>query len=138
MEVTTVTTRGVRTGNALGPAEHLRLRRDFGLLRKRGRRGGDDVIRVLVGPNDLPYSRVACAVPKRYGNAVARNRLRRQYKEAFRLEKRRIPAGYDLLLSPPRDTGPQTLEAVRDSLVRCVTQVVKRLERKKRRSEVGQ
>lgn len=102
------------------------------MLRKRGRRGGDDTIRVLVGPNGLAFSRVAFAVPRRYGNAVARNRLRRQYKEAFRFEKRRLPVGYDLLLSPPRGVGPQTLEELQEALVRTVTKVVQRLERQRK------
>lgn len=89
----------------------------------------------MVGPNDLAWSRIACAVPRRYGNAVARNKLRRLYREAFRLEKRRIPAGYDILVSPPRSSQPVALTDIRESLVRCIRKVAQRLERARSQAE---
>lgn len=121
---------GVREGGRLGPAEHVRGREAFAALRTRGRRGGDDVLRVLVALNGLPYARCGMAVSRRYGNAPARNRLRRLYREAFRLEKAQLPAGVDVLISPSRGAGEPSLEQVRASLVAATQQVAKRLRRK--------
>jgi ribonuclease P protein component len=123
---------GVRPAPRLGPAEGISSKRDFARLRKEGRRGGDRVLRVLVASNGLGYSRVASAVPKRYGKAVVRNRLRRLFRDAFRLEKPALPQGYDVLLSPARDLSAPRLEQVRASLVSCVRKVVSRLERRAR------
>ncbi len=120
---------GVRAGPRLGPGERLKSKRDFERARREGRRGGDDVVRVLVARNGLGWPRLASAVPRRYGPAVARNRLRRLYTEAFRLEKGRLPAGVDVVLSPPQGAGPPALDALRASLVRLVEQVAARLPR---------
>lgn len=121
---------GVRAGTRLGRAEHVRARLDFARLRREGRRGGDDVVRLQVAPNGLAWSRVAVAVSRRFGKAHRRNQLRRLYREAFRLEKARLPRGYDVLLSPPRGAALPDLERLRASLVRGVEQLARRFERR--------
>ncbi len=121
---------GVRAAPRLGPAEGISSKKDFARLRKEGRRGGDQVLRVLVAKNGLEWSRTASAIPKRYGNAVARNRLRRLFRDAFRMDKESIPSGYDILFSPARGTGAPELAKVRASLVKCVQKVVARLGRR--------
>ena len=122
---------GVRASPKFGPAERVCSKKDFERLRKAGRRGGDPVLRVLVAENGLAFSRIASAVPRRYGNAVARNRFRRLFRSAFRLDKDSIPAGYDILLSPSKGARSPSLESVRASLMKCVKKVVARLERTK-------
>jgi ribonuclease P protein component len=82
-----------------------------------------------VGPNQLAWPRIGCAVPRRYGKAVRRNQLRRLIKEAFRLEKGNLPPGYDIVVSPARGLDTPTLDAVRASLVNLVSKVVRRLEK---------
>lgn len=124
---------GVRPSPRLGPAERVRSRNDFAALFRGGRRGGDKVVRVIVAPNGLGHPRVASAVPRRYGSAVRRNRLRRLYKEAFRHEKERLPAGYDILCSPPRGSEVPTLPVLRGALVEVVTKAVARLEERRER-----
>ncbi len=103
---------GVRAGPRLGPGERLKSKREFERVRREGRRGGDAVVRVLVARNGLAWPRLASAVPRRYGPAVARNRLRRLYTEAFRMEKGRLPAGVDVVLSPPPGSSEPTLEVL--------------------------
>ena len=124
---------GVRHEPRLGPAEHLRRREDFAGLNRGAQRAGDSLVRVKLAPNRLPYSRVAFAVSRRYGNAPARNRLRRQFRDAWRLEKARLPVGYDVLLTPPRGKGSQAgvpFAALRESLVSCVQKAARRAARK--------
>ena len=120
---------GVRAAPRLGPAEGVSSKKDFARLRKEGRRGGDQRLRVLVARNGLEWTRIASAIPKRYGNAVARNRLRRLFRDAFRFEKASIPVGYDILLSPARGAQAPALNELRESLVKCVRKVAARLER---------
>jgi ribonuclease P protein component len=52
--------------------------------------------------NDLEYSKLGVSVGKSYGDAVARNRLKRLMREAFRQNRHQIPAGFDyvLMISP--------------------------------------
>ena len=58
------------------------------------------LIVVYAAPNGLPYSRLGLSVGKKLGTAVARNRIKRLFREAFRLEATTLPAGYDLVVVP--------------------------------------
>ncbi len=62
--------------------------------------------------NGLALTRCAYAVPKRVGNAVVRNRVRRRLREVLRLAT--LSEGYDLVISvrPAAATADfQTLKA---------------------------
>jgi ribonuclease P protein component len=55
-------------------------------------------VKLFVLKNNLPCSRICFTFSRGFGNAVARNRARRLSREAFRLMKRRLSGGYDLIL----------------------------------------
>lgn len=117
---------GVRGAGRMGKEERVRSPADFDRLRRDGRRGGDDVLRVLVARNGLAWPRLGCAISRKVGSAVVRNRLRRLYGAAFRAEKGNLP-GVDVLLTPTRGAEDPTLDAVRGSLVRLVQQAASKL-----------
>ena len=56
--------------------------------------------------NGLPYNRIAFTFPRKFGNAVQRNRSRRLSREAYRMLRNEIRKGYDLvlLIYPGKDT----------------------------------
>ncbi len=66
-------------------------------------------------------------------SAVRRNRVRRLFREAFRLEYDRLPRGYDLVLIAVREAWPE-LESARSELVRLADKAARRF-REKRASE---
>jgi ribonuclease P protein component len=104
----------------------VKLATDFERIYREGRRGGDSVLRVVLARNDLGFPRIAFAVAKKVGKAHVRNRLRRLYREAFRLEKNGLPP-VDVVVSPAREAVKPTLAQVRASLVKVVRAHASRL-----------
>ena len=107
-------------------AEHLRRPADFRRVYDRRRSASDGWLIVYACENGLPHSRLGLSVSRKVGNAVHRNRLRRLYREAFRLTRQELPTGLDLVLIPRRPDEP-TLEALKRSLSRLVRQAARKL-----------
>jgi len=53
---------------------------------------------VMAQPNGLDHCRLGLTVPRRVGKAVARGRVKRRLREAFRLGRANWPAGYDVVV----------------------------------------
>ena len=116
---------------AFRPHEHLRRPADFQRVYDRRRSASDELLLVYVCENGLPHLRLGLSVSRKVGPATRRNRLRRLYREAFRLTRQEMPTGLDLVVIP-RHAEP-SLEQLRLSLPRLVSQVARRLARE----EVG-
>lgn len=59
--------------------------------------------------------RMAVAISRTYGSAVARNRVKRVLREIFRLHKSRLPSNVDMVFgarSALKNVGLRTLEPV--------------------------
>jgi ribonuclease P protein component len=110
------------------PHEHLRRPADFKRVYDRRRSASDTSLIVYVCENQLPYLRLGLSVSRKFGGAVERNRLRRLYREAFRLTRHDMPAGLDLVLIPRTPAAPE-LEELKQTLPRLVRQVARRLEK---------
>jgi ribonuclease P protein component len=54
------------------------------------------------GKGDATGPRLGLTVPKAVGNAVARNRIKRRIREAFRLHRAELDAKWDIVLNPRR------------------------------------
>ena len=108
------------------PHEHLRRTRDFRRVYDRRRSVSDAWLIVYACENDLPHLRLGLSVSRKVGPAVYRNRLRRLYREAFRLTRHEMPVGLDLVLIPRRSDLP-TLDELKRSLPRLVRQVAQKL-----------
>jgi ribonuclease P protein component len=98
---------------------HDRLHRqaDFSRVIRQGRRFSGSGVIVWVhrfeGASVPP--RMGLAIPKAFGHAVARNRMKRLLREVFRLNKGRLPSGVDMVFSArPMEHAPryQTIEPV--------------------------
>src|SRR5919197_941325 len=91
---------------AFRPAEHLRRPASFLRPYARRRSVSDSWLIVYACENGLPYLRLGLSVSRKVGPATKRNRLRRLYREAFRLTRSEMPAGLDLVLIPPKPDEP--------------------------------
>ena len=62
-----------------------------------GRHNSGRLLALRSVPNATPWSRYGYALPKRVGNAVVRNRIRRRLRELLRLLP--VSEGYDLVIT---------------------------------------
>jgi ribonuclease P protein component len=115
------------------PHEHLRRPADFKRVYDRRRSAADGKLIVYVCENGLPHLRLGLSVSRKNGDAVHRNRMRRLYRETFRLTRHEMPTGLDLVLVPRKPDEP-TLEDLMKALPRLVRQAARRLDQEGRRT----
>ena len=100
---------------------------DFQRAYKHGSRARGDVLTVVAVANGLDHPRLGLSVGKRiWKSAVRRNRVRRVFREAFRLRQHDLPAGFDLVLIPAVRALEPALEATADELVRLAAKAADR------------
>ncbi len=117
------------TGHPFPKARRLLRKPDFDRVFRDGGSASDGLTRLIVCQNpDGP--RLGCVVGKKSGNAVRRNRIRRLYREAFRLLTPTLGA-YDIVALPGKGARP-TLEALLTSWPQLVAQAARRKPRRKR------
>ncbi|MGP1347980.1 MAG: ribonuclease P protein component [Phycisphaerales bacterium] len=56
-------------------------------------------ITVYARPNGLPHARLGLSIGRRAGPAVVRNAIKRRVREAFRVIRPNMPAGFDLIVT---------------------------------------
>jgi ribonuclease P protein component len=80
--------------------KHLRLRRreDFERLRRSGLVRTQALMVLSMLPNTLTHNRYGFVVSKQLGSAVARNRVKRQLREAIRMLHPSLRSGYDVVI----------------------------------------
>ena len=112
----------------LRKAEHLRSPADFRRVYDRRVSAADDNLVVYGCENDQAHARLGISVGRKFGKAVFRNRLRRLFREAFRLTRAEIPTGLDLIMIPRSPREP-SLQDLKQSLPKLAQIVARKLNR---------
>jgi len=105
----------------------LRLVReaDFARVYREGSRARGEDLLVVVARNGLEHPRLGLSVGRSvWRSAVRRNRVRRVFREAFRLSRHDLPAGVDVVMIPARPRLEPRLEATREELLRLVAKAL--------------
>lgn len=92
--------------------------RDFAHAFARGSRARGSILLVVACANELTTSRLGLSIGRSvWKSAVRRNRVRRIFREAFRLEYKALPPGFDYVLVAARPALEPELAATRAELV---------------------
>lgn len=123
-----------QTGRARFPLVRHRLgRSDFTRIYKRGRRARGSGFSVVVLENELDRARLGLSVSKRHARlAVDRNKVRRVFREAFRLEHAALPPGIDVVMIATVPGLVPKLAATRAELRELVERALRKRPRPER------
>ena len=115
----------------------LVLARDFQRVYREGARARGASVVVVACENGLPVTRLGLSVGKTiWKSAVKRNRIRRVFREAFRLSYADLAVGVDVILIPARPKLDPVLAEIRAELAPLLAQALaKRSARSRRASE---
>jgi len=96
---------------AYPPAVRLRRDEEFKRVLQRGliHPGREILVRIL--PNELGHARLGIGSPRRYGNAIRRNRFRRLVRDVFRHIRDELD-GLDVLVTPRKGLVTPTREGI--------------------------
>ena len=82
----------------LPPSHRLGGRLAFRAVFDAGQKASKGPLTAYVRPNGLGHPRLGLTVPRRVGNAVARNRVKRMLREAYRHLRHDFPVDYDFVV----------------------------------------
>jgi len=118
-------------------ALRLKHEREFRRVYREGTRMRGEHMTVVLLPNELGHPRLGLSVGKRcWKSAVKRNRVRRVFREAFRLAQRELgEGGVDVVLVGSTPRLEPRLEPVRLELVDLVARARARRARRSRPEE---
>ena len=108
---------------------------DFDRAFRGGSRARGSILLVVARENGLGHTRLGLSVGKSiWKGAVQRNRVRRVFRESFRVSYPELPVGYDLVLIPAAPKLEPTLAPTCAELVKLARKAVARQLEKQRES----
>jgi ribonuclease P protein component len=112
------------TGSAQGqrfrPEDRIRRKADFDRAYASGRRVSSKSFTLILRDAQLDRARLGLTVPKRVGNAVVRNRVRRRLREAFRRNRDCVPAALDIVIQVRPRAARLSYAALEEELLQAL------------------
>lgn len=100
----------------------LKLNHEFRRLYHRGASSANRHLVLYCRKNRLGYNRLGLTVSAKLGNAVARNRIKRLLREAYRLHEGEFASGVDLVLVARARAVGATYHEIEKSLLRALSE----------------
>lgn len=101
----------------------LKKNGDYRKIYNRGKSVADRHLVLYFLSNNLEICRFGFTTSKKVGNAVTRNRIRRLFREACRLNVEKFPGGFDFILLARRDIVGLNYKQVEESLLKLLKRI---------------
>ena len=85
--------------------ENLKKNAEFQKIYNSGKKNYGHYSLVFYSKNNLEYNRCGFVASKKIGNAVCRNRIKRLFREYYRLSEANIKIGYDFIFIGKKNAG---------------------------------
>lgn len=108
--------------------QRIRKSKDFEAVYSGRLFASDDVLVINGRRRREAASRLGLSVSRKVGNAVVRNRWKRQIREAFRTQQQQVPAGWDFVVRPRKGAALDHAR-VRRSLLQLTRRIANRGKR---------
>lgn len=112
--------------HGINKSARIRSSADFEKIYQNRRRASDEFLLLFAAVNSHGRTRFGLSVSRRHGGAVARARIKRLLREAYRLSQHDLPQGLDLIVVP-KQGATATVDEYRRSLVTLTAQLARRL-----------
>ena len=96
---------GLRGAFSFPKSERLLRRTDFVNANRSGKHCHMRHFIAIARKNELGTTRLGVTASKKVGNAIRRNRAKRLIREFYRLNKARLPQGYDIVVIAKKGAG---------------------------------
>jgi ribonuclease P protein component len=96
--------------------EKILNRADFVKLNRSGKRLYTKHFTLIINENGQGVTRLGVTVTRKMGNAVRRNRVKRLIREFFRLNKKQLPQGHDIVIIAKKDIGYLDLWKIKEEI----------------------
>jgi ribonuclease P protein component len=115
-----IASRPSKKGQAYPRGARLVRKADFDAVYRHGKRRASSHFTVFLKANDLPESRFGFSIKRALGGAVVRNRIRRRIREAVRLHREEISAGWDFVIHPKPNVASAAFAVLENDLLRLL------------------
>jgi len=115
-----IASRPSKKGQEYPRGARLVRKADFDAVYRNGKRRSSSHFTVFLKANELPESRFGFSIKRALGGAVVRNRMRRRIREAIRLHREEISAGWDFVIHPKANVESAAFAALESDLMRLL------------------
>ncbi len=107
----------------LGPQERIRNKNEFLHLYKKGSRYKAKYFNLIYISSDLGFSRMAVVISKKVGNAVKRNKFKRQMRSLFRRNKGLLESSFDILIIAKKEIIEASWRMLQEDYVAAIRSI---------------